>query len=52
MDTYEYVMFGRIFKYEDTPSGASNQVHLCTASPHDHPKHDTGPDLSPGLAQK
>ena len=26
MDSFEYVMFGRIFKYEDTPSGASNQV--------------------------
>jgi len=26
MDNYDYVMFGRIFKYEDTPSGASNQV--------------------------
>lgn len=30
MDNYEYVMFGRIFKYEDTPSGASNQVGLCS----------------------
>ena len=26
MDTFEYVMFGRIFKYEDSPSGTSNQV--------------------------
>lgn len=26
MDNFEYVMFGRIFKYEDSPSGASNQV--------------------------
>ncbi|CAL5221859.1 g4120 [Coccomyxa viridis] len=28
MDTYEYVMFGRIFKYEDTPSGANNQMRV------------------------
>ncbi|CAK0779870.1 hypothetical protein CVIRNUC_004876 [Coccomyxa viridis] len=28
MDSFEYVMFGRIFKYEDTPSGASNQMRV------------------------
>ena len=32
MDSFEYVMFGRIFKYEDTPSGASNQVRLLPAT--------------------
>ncbi len=30
MDNYDYVMFGRIFKYEDTPSGASNQVETSS----------------------
>lgn len=26
MDSFDYVMFGRIFKYEDSPTGANNQA--------------------------
>ena len=49
MDSFEYVMFGRIFKYEDTPSGASNQVRRLSQAiaailrciPHSMSQHAT-----------
>ena len=47
MDTYEYVMFGRIFKYEDTPSGANNQVQIAAQAPSTHSYYyNAGPELS------